>query len=157
MIAAGGFRISKSTSDGKQQMARFALDTDFLAMGRAGEVARTSFADEQTVWDYTHHCLFTDWGMQKVGATKPMGFVADSNALELDFYHSGCCFFFYRGAKADDDFLFPTLCALKEPASKMTSYVKELNGKVEGFTDKCSAQSLRIGACNQALTSEGNI
>lgn len=157
MKAAGAHRIENSTTDGKQQLARFAMATDFLAMGRAGEVSKTTFADQQMDWDYTHKALFVDWGMVKVGMRKPMGYVADYDSMELDFYHSACAFMFYRKLVAGSDWLFPTMSGLKEPANKMTTLVKELSGKVAGFTDKCNATSLRLGACNEALASPGTL
>jgi hypothetical protein len=157
MIAAGHYKLLNSKGDGKLQLQRFAMTTDYLAMGRAGEVAKTTFRDQQLCWDTTHNCMFAEWAMKKNGIRKPMGFVDDYISMELSWYHSCCIYFFYRKIHSgeDNDWLFPTLHSLKEPANKMTSIVKELAGKVPGYTDKCTATSIRIGACNEALTSPG--
>lgn len=115
--------------DSESMKRRFAIVTTFLAVGRAGEVACSSW--NSVSWDYDLQNLIMDWKEMKTGDTDKMNFFSDATSKLMDFYHALSCYLILGGgnstltASSDANWIIPDLARNQETAaSVMTKYVR---------------------------------
>ena len=115
--------------DSESMKRRFSIVTTFLAVGRAGEVACSSW--NSVYWDYELENLIMDWKEMKTGDTDKMNFFSDSTSKLLDFYHALSCYLILGGgnstltATSDANWIIPDLARNQgTAASVMTKYVR---------------------------------
>ena len=115
--------------DMESMKRRSAMLTTFLAVGRAGEVALSSW--NSVSWDYEQNNLIMDWKELKTGDTDKMNFFVDAETKLTDFYHSLSCYLILGGgnstltAASDANWMIPDLARNQETASTvMTKYVR---------------------------------
>lgn len=115
--------------DSESMKRRFALVTTFLAIGRSGEVACSSW--NSVSWDYDLENLVMDWKEMKTGDTDKINFFSDASSKLLDFYHALACYLILGGgnstltASSDANWMIPDLARNQETASAvMTKYVR---------------------------------
>jgi hypothetical protein len=131
--------------DSESMKKRFAIVTTFLAVGRAGEIACSSW--NSVSWDYDLENLIMDWKELKTGDTDKMNFFSDASSKLLDFYHSLACYLILGGgnsaltASSDANWIIPDLARNQETAaSVMTKYVRTT---FESLSDPCLSNSAK--------------
>jgi len=120
--------MKRGTSEDFQWRA--ATLTTFLAVGRAGEVAFSSY--NLARWNTVYNCLFLEWSEIKTNAQKPMNFFPDAEHMELDFYHAMACYFIVGAGSSSitssedmvQDWIFPFLRT--NTSSKMADSMRSL-------------------------------
>ena len=117
------------TGDSESMKRRFAMVTTFLAVGRSGEVACSSW--NSVTWDYDLQNVTMDWKELKTGDADQIIFFSDATTKLLDFYHSMACYLILGGgnsaltATSDANWLIPDLARSHDTAaSVMTKYVR---------------------------------
>eukprot|EP01138_Halocafeteria_seosinensis_P014020 gb/GECG01014317.1/.p1 GENE.gb/GECG01014317.1/~~gb/GECG01014317.1/.p1 ORF type:complete len:655 (+),score=74.53 gb/GECG01014317.1/:1-1965(+) len=125
-------------------MRRAAIVINWLAVGRAGEVALMTW--NCLSLPITGEYLTADWAQKKTSTFQPMSFFPDRSNYEIDCLH---CFGTYlitsRGNYGEQNFIFPQLQRIKAPATKLTTWLKEKDEDQVNYV----GTSLRIGASNQ--------
>lgn len=124
---------------------RLAINMTFLAVGRAGEAACSTWSS--VVWDYELGNLLMDWSEIKTGDSDPMNFFSDKSSMAIDFYHSLACYLALGGGNAklsqtsDCNWIMPDLARNAESAASLvTKYVREALSQCD---DETIAQSSR--------------
>jgi hypothetical protein len=110
---------------------RVALVTNYLAIGRAGEVGLASFALSH--WSTVYECANMYWQEQKRGKQVPLNFFPDIDCMELDFYNAMGHYFIVGGDSSSvtsepETWIFPYLRA--NAASKVTAMIQKHIGSV---------------------------
>ncbi len=67
-------------------LRRFVLTLLWLAGGRAGEVATTSW--NLARWNHTYGILYLDWSQHKTGKQKGVALLPDFDSFNIDIYHN---------------------------------------------------------------------
>ena len=124
---------------------RLAINMTFLAVGRAGEAACSTWSS--AVWDHDLGNLLMDWSEIKTGDSDPMNFFSDKSSMAIDFYHSLACYLALGGGNAklsqttDCNWIMRVLARNAEfLASVVTKYVREALAE---YDDETIAQSSR--------------
>jgi hypothetical protein len=141
-------------SDSKSAYEKRAiLSITFAAVGRAGEIANTTW--NSATWDRDVECLCLDWTEKKTSRVKLMTFFPDSKYFELDVYHSLACYLIAGGTAAysedSENWIFPKLAGLSQPSNHVSKILKDIEStkKVKGLFEDVSGTCLRVGATNQ--------
>ena len=131
--------------DSESMKKCFAMVTTFLALGRAGEIACSSW--NVLSWDYELEDLIIDWKEIKTGDTDKMNSFSDASSQLLDFHHSLACYLIFDGGKSaltassDANWIVPDLARIQETAaSVMTKYVRSI---FESLSDMCLSNSAK--------------
>eukprot|EP01138_Halocafeteria_seosinensis_P012864 gb/GECG01013141.1/.p1 GENE.gb/GECG01013141.1/~~gb/GECG01013141.1/.p1 ORF type:complete len:705 (+),score=90.99 gb/GECG01013141.1/:1-2115(+) len=131
-------------------MKRAALVINWLAVGRAGEVALMSWNCLLLPTDADY--LIADWAQQKTSSFQMMSFFPDRTHYEIDYLHSLASYLLAtRSRNGERSFIFPELQAVKAPATKLTAWLKEKDVQQVDYR----GTSLRIGATNQLANTRG--
>jgi hypothetical protein len=106
----------------------------FLAVGRSGEVASTSW--NSAYWNLDDENLTLDWNERKTNRQTQMNFFCDCQSYEIDFYHSIACYILLGGgnkslnriANVNSNFVFPFLSGLSNsgPAHYVTNIIQSV-------------------------------
>jgi hypothetical protein len=125
-------------------MRRAAIVINWLAVGRAGEVALMTWncLSLPTSGEY----LTADWAQKKTSTFQPMSFFPDRSSYEIDYLHCLASYLITsRGKLGEQTFIFSQLQKMRAPATKLTTWLKEKDKEKVNYV----GTSLRIGAANQ--------
>ena len=101
-------------------MRRAAIVINWLAVGRAGEVALMTWncLSLPTSGEY----LTGDWAQKKTSTFQPISFFPDRSSYEIDYLHCLASYLITsRGKLGEQTFIFPQLQKMRAPATKLTT------------------------------------
>jgi hypothetical protein len=156
--------LKKGNMEGVEKAV--AVLTDFLSIGRGGEVGYATYA--QSYWNEIEQVLYMDWNEPKVRKQNPMNFYPDYNNFRSDCYFIMCIYCIVGGGERhtvtgefreemalrgnyDSSLLYPSLAT--KSSTKTSSYIATCVGIVDGLPvdDKVniSSRSLRYGSLQE--------
>jgi hypothetical protein len=144
---------------------RAAINMTFAAVGRGGEVAKSSF--QLAHWNTVYNSLFLDWQESKTNAQKPMNFFPDAQYYEIDVYHSLACYFVMgagsgrcHSTQLAQHWIFPFLAdgTAKSASTKITNYLRKLAPFTENQVPAdVTTGALRVGGSQTIVNRTGDI
>ena len=153
LISICAYLMSLATATG--YLLRAVMVTLYLAVGRASETSTSTL--DSMVWNPSLDCAELDWREIKTGKSSMMSFFPDSESFYVDWNHTIGCYFIACGGLLDSQpipngvkFLFPTYVNVSDGgiASRITTELKNMVGKVPNLTRKHTSQGFKHGAAD---------
>jgi hypothetical protein len=138
--------LSQNTIDSMMQRAY--IIQSWLAMGRTGECALTSF--NQMYWDKDSEAIVCDWSEIKNSRSKLCSFFVEYEHYEMCFYHSIGCYLICNGSELYDpegcNWVFPLLANSSQPSKKVAVWFQKWREEIVQLYEDATATGLRSGS-----------
>jgi len=131
LIGMGSSLLKWNTNDWCERRA--ILNIVYAAVGRGGEVAKTSWNTMR--WDVDEECVVLDWTDLKNGVQKDMSLHPDYSNMECCAFHSIACLLLMRGS-ITTLWVFPELEKLKSTCvAKVSAMIKDFRVDADNDPD----------------------